>query len=84
MAIVPGQGGAEDDEIKGIAAQGFLHGLAVENRRHAMSSLAHFLGLSGESGFVRLGVENLDRRLANGLASEFLSSRGQGPSLELH
>ena len=46
---------------KGIAAQGFLHGLAVESRRHAMSSLAHFLGLGGEVELVQLAIENLDR-----------------------
>ena len=76
MAIVPGQGGAEDDKVKGIVAQGVLNFLAVEDSGHAMSGLAHCGSLGGESGFVGLGVENLD----GGLLSGFLSSRGQGPS----
>jgi hypothetical protein len=60
MAIVLGQGGAEDDEVEGIAAQGFLNALTVEGSGHVMASFGHFSGLGGESGFVALAVENLD------------------------
>ena len=60
MAIVLGQGGAEDDEVEGIAAQGFLNALAVEGGGHVMSGFGHLGGLGGERGFVGLAVENLD------------------------
>jgi hypothetical protein len=61
MAIVLGQGGTEDDQIKGIAAQGFLDALAVEGGGHVMAGFGHFGRLGGECGFVALAIKNLDR-----------------------
>ena len=72
MAIVLGQGGAEDDEVKGIAVQSFLNPLAVEGGGHMMSGFGHFGGLGGQCVFVGLAIENLD--------GCFVSGRGQGPS----
>jgi hypothetical protein len=80
MAIVLGQSGAEDHEVKGVAAQGFLNALAIEGSGHVMPSFLHFGGLGGECVFVALAIKNLDRRLVRGLVSGFLSGRGQGPS----
>ena len=76
MAIVLGQGGAEDDQVKGIAAQGFLNAMTVQGSGHVMSGFFHFGGLGGKSVFVRLAIENLDRSLVSGL----VSGRGQGAS----
>jgi hypothetical protein len=72
MAIVLGQGGTEDDEVKGIAAEGFLNGLTILGSGYVMSGLFHFGGLGGESGFVGLAVKNLDGTLVSG--------HGQWPS----
>src|SRR5258708_23077604 len=72
MAIVLGQGGAEDDQVKGIAAQGFLNTMAVERGGHVMSGLFHFGGLGGKCVFVAFTIKNLNRR--------FLRGPGQGPS----
>jgi hypothetical protein len=52
MAIVLGQGGAEDDEVKSIAAESFLNGLAVLGFRYLMSGLRHFGSLGGENLFI--------------------------------
>jgi len=75
MAIFLGQGGAEDNEVKGVAAQGFLNTMAVEGSGDVMPGFGDFGGLGGESVFVALAVENLDRRLMRG--------RGHGPSCGL-
>src|SRR5260370_40788295 len=71
MAIVLGQGGAEDDQVKGIAAQGFLNTMAVERGGHGVSGLFHFGGLGGKGVFGALTIKNLNCR--------FLRGRGQGP-----
>ncbi len=63
MAIVLGQGRAQDNEVEGIAAQGFLNGLTILSSGYVMSGLLHFVGLGGESGCIRLAVKNLDRIL---------------------
>src|SRR6267143_264966 len=74
MAILLGQGGAKDDEIKGVAAQGFLNTMAVEGSGDVMPGFRDFGGLGGECVFVALAVENLDGRLM----------RGRGPSCGTH
>src|ERR1700675_2027015 len=76
MAIFLGQGGSEDDEIKGIAAQGFLNPMAVERSGDVMPGFGDFGGLGGKRVFVALAVENLDGRLMRG--------RGHGPSCGTH
>ena len=76
MAILLGQGGAKNDEVKGVAAQGFLNAMAVEGGGHVMSGFGNFGGLGGKSMFVAFAVENLDRRLGSGL----VNGRGHGPS----
>lgn len=60
MAIIFGEGGTEDDEFEGIAAQSFGDALAVKSGRDVMAGLGHLGGLGGECVFVRLAVENLD------------------------
>jgi len=60
MAVFLGDGGAQYDEVKGIAAKSFLNGLAVRSGSHVMTDLDHFGGLSREYVFVGLTVKNLD------------------------
>ena len=76
MAIVLGQGGAEDDKIEGVAAQGLLNALAVEGGGHVMTGFGHFGGLGGECGFVGLSVKNLDGRLRERVSG---AVAGKGP-----
>jgi len=40
MAILLGQGGAKNDEVKGVAAQCFLNALALEGGGDMMPALA--------------------------------------------
>src|SRR6202795_3350368 len=75
MAILFGQGGTENDEVKGVAAQGFLNTMAIECSGDVMPGFGDFGGLGGERLFVALAVENLDGRLMRG--------RGHGPSCRL-
>jgi hypothetical protein len=49
MAIVLGQGSTEDNEVKSIAAESFLNGLAVLGCGYLMSGLLHFGSLGGEN-----------------------------------
>src|SRR6202165_3872280 len=76
MPVLLRQGGAEDDEVKGVAAKGFLNTVAVKGSRDMMPSFGDFGGLRGESMLVAFAVENLD--------GGFLSRRGHGPSLRTH
>src|SRR6202521_4291795 len=76
MAILFGQGGAKDDEVKGIAAKGFLNTMPVEGSGDVMPGFGDFGGLGGKRVFVALAVENLDGRLMRG--------RGHGPSCGTH
>jgi len=52
MAIVLGQGSAEDDEVKGITAESFLNGLAGLGGGYMMPGLFHLGSLGGESLFI--------------------------------
>jgi hypothetical protein len=52
MAIVLGQGGAEDDQVKGVVTESFLNGLAALGGGDVMPSLFHFGGLRRESLFI--------------------------------
>jgi hypothetical protein len=79
MTILLGQGSAEDDEVKGVAAQSLLNAVAVEGGGDVMSGFSDFGGLGRECVFVALAVENFDPRLGSGL----VSGRGQRASLEL-
>src|SRR5467141_42128 len=76
MPILLGQSGAEDNEIKGVAAQGVLNTMAVEGSGNVMPGFRDFGGLGGECVFVALTIENLDGRLMRG--------RGHGPSSGTH
>ena len=78
MAIVLGQGRAENDEIKRITAQGLEHALAIEGRRNVMTSLGHFGGLRGEGVLIGLSIKNFDGGLGG-----FLTGRGQSASYKV-
>jgi hypothetical protein len=69
MAIVLGQGSAQDYQVESIAAQGLLDGLAALGRGDVMPGFLHGRTLGGECGFVGLAVENFD--------GGFLSDSGQ-------
>jgi hypothetical protein len=83
MAIVLGERGAEDDEIKSFAAQGFEDALPVKGGGHLMTNFGHLGGLSPQSSFVGLAVENPDSLMLGGLVCGFLCARGQRTLLEL-
>jgi hypothetical protein len=61
VAIVLGQGSAEDHEVEGVAAQSFLNCPAARGGSYVMTGFGHFGGLRVERMVVGLGVENLDR-----------------------
>src|SRR5947208_9087207 len=63
MAVVFGERGTENHQVKGVALECVLKCVSSDGRADMMAGLLHFGGLSGKYFLVGLSVKNFDRVL---------------------